>query len=212
AAAQAAQASPVDATAAQTAAAASPAPASVPAAAQPAAPTPTPAPATAPAAPAAPVVAFSAPTVAAATLGARTAAVEALVHLGKHKGQAAARIALAPETLGGIQVTLTFGADGVSARLIAERPEAAAALNRAGQDLRDSLQRQGIDLARLETGLAGDQGGAFHQGQRSDWTPGGSRSSRPVSLADFEDDAVMDVAITAAPQPLAAGRTVDLHA
>ncbi|MEH3055293.1 MAG: hypothetical protein PGN13_15035 [Patulibacter minatonensis] len=85
-----------------------------PAPAQPAAPTV--------AQPAATPAAFVAPTVVAATHGARTAAVEALVQLGKQRGQAAAKIALAPETLGGIAVTLTFGADGVTARLVAERP------------------------------------------------------------------------------------------
>lgn len=183
-----------------------------PTAGAPAPTTPTPLQSAAPAP--APVQAFTGPTVQAATAGARSSAIEALVHLGSHRGQAAARIALAPETLGGIQVTLTFGADGVSARLLAERPEAAAALTRASHDLRDSLQRQGIELANLETGFAGGGMTGQDQGQRAAWSPGSSSSSRPISLADFEDDAVLQVAVTdaPAPQPLNPGRLVDLRA
>lgn len=185
-----------------------------PAAAGPAPAPNAPAPLQTAAAPAPAVVAFTGPTVQAATAGARASAIEALVHLGTHRGQAAARIALAPETLGGIQVTLTFGADGVAARLLADRPEAAAALTRASHDLRDSLQRQGIELASLETGFSGGGMTGQGQGQRATWTPTASGGSRPISLSDFEDDAALHVSVTASPAApsLNPGQLVDLRA
>ncbi|MDO9354502.1 MAG: flagellar hook-length control protein FliK, partial [Solirubrobacteraceae bacterium] len=139
-------------------------------------------------------------------------AIEALVHLSRSSGTSHARIALAPEQLGGIQVTLIFGADGVTARLIADRPEAAAALTRAGQDLKDSLQQQGIDLAGLETGFAGDgSNGASRQAAQSEASrlSAANRTSR-----QSDGDQTLHVAMSEQPaaQPLAPGRTIDLRA
>ena len=157
------------------------------------------------------------PTVSGATPGVQAAAIEALVQLSRTRGQSSARIALAPEQLGGIQVTLVFGADGVTARMIAERPEAAAALQRAGQDLRDALQQQGVDLARLETSFAGDQ--RQGQGDRSasgtgtgtSGGHGGGQSGRDGS-SDNAQTIHVSLDEPQAPEPLQPGRLVDLRA
>jgi flagellar hook-length control protein FliK len=179
-------------------------------------PTATVAPASAPAVSTA--AAPATPTVSAATPSAQSAAIEALVHLSRTRGHSTARLALAPEQLGGIQVTLIFGQDGVTARLIAERPEAAAALQRAGQDLKDSLQQQGVDLARLETGFAGDQG-RDRSGRQAGAAGGGGQpgSSGGRHSGDGAKDGAsqtLHIALDEQPaiQPLVPGRLVDLRA
>lgn len=163
------------------------------------------------------VAAPATPTVSGATPGAQASAIEALVSLSRTRGHSSARIALAPEQLGGIQVTLVFGADGVTARMIAERPEAAAALQRAGQDLREALQQQGVDLARLETSFAGDQ--RQGQGERSAQGAGtgmsggnGGGQSRRDLPADTAQTIHVSLDESQAPEPLLPGRLVDLRA
>ncbi len=147
---------------------------------------------------------------------AREAAIEALVQLTRQRGHAGARIALAPESLGGIQITLTMGADGISARLLAERPEAAAALVRASGDLRDQLQRQGITLTSLEASLAGDAGRGFAGRGAPHAAPERSRSARiAAGLAELDSvDDTLHLTVQEAPAatPLRPGQLVDLHA
>jgi hypothetical protein len=97
--------------------------------------------------------------------------------------------------------------------MIADRPEAAQALNRAGQDLKDALQSQGIDLAGLETSFAGGDG---RQSQRSqfDGQSGFGRSGSHRSSLAGDNDTTLHLTLdeAPAPAPLLDGRTIDLRA
>jgi flagellar hook-length control protein FliK len=77
-------------------------------------------------------------------------AVRATVELATRQGAARARIQLNPASLGSIRIHLTRTGDGLIARVIAERPEAAQALQQNGADLRRSLEATGLPLLRLD--------------------------------------------------------------
>ena len=71
------------------------------------------------------------------------------------RGVTRARIALRPEELGGVEVHLRHTAEGLSARVVAEAPEAARLLSQAAGELRRTLEQQGLNLVRIEVGTAG---------------------------------------------------------
>jgi flagellar hook-length control protein FliK len=94
--------------------------------------------------------------------------MRAVVSVAKVRGSATARITLRPETLGGVQVKLRAGRDGVSAELVADSAHAAQALATAGGDLRRALESQGVNLLGLDVRTAGDGTEAHgHEGRRS---------------------------------------------
>jgi flagellar hook-length control protein FliK len=69
-----------------------------------------------------------------------------------------------------VEIHLRSTADGLVARVTADGHAAAQVLQQAGDDLRRQLQAQGIDLQRLDIGVAGDPGhgsgaGAAHERQ-----------------------------------------------
>ena len=93
-------------------------------------------------------------------------------------------------------------------RVIAERPEAAAALAAAGQDLRAALESAGLDLGELDLQLASDP--------RCDHQQRSSADERRSAAAQRSAAAGEELHVTMTPQaepaePLA-GRTIDLHA
>jgi flagellar hook-length control protein FliK len=71
------------------------------------------------------------------------------------RGVTRARIALRPEELGGVEVHLRHTAEGLSARIVAEAPEAARLLGQAAGELRRTLEAQGLNLVRIDVGTAG---------------------------------------------------------
>jgi flagellar hook-length control protein FliK len=93
-------------------------------------------------------------------------AVENTIRIAAHKGITAARLNLKPAELGGVEIRLKHTADGLTATVIADTPEAAQALQQAGSDLRQKLEGQGIDLQHLDISYGGNQGGTGQaQGQ-----------------------------------------------
>jgi flagellar hook-length control protein FliK len=94
--------------------------------------------------------------------------MRAVVSVANRRGSATARIMLRPDTLGGVQVKLRAGRDGVSAELIADSAHAAQALATAGGDLRRALEAQGVNLLGLDVRTAGDGAEAHgHEGRRA---------------------------------------------
>ena len=147
--------------------------------------TPVPAASTTPATPAAPA------TPAQATPNSSTAyAVEQLratVQLAASRGAAHARIQLRPAELGGLMIRMKATSEGMTASITAERPEAAAALDRAAADLKRSLEDRGVTLISLEVSVSADAGGG--------------------AAADRREDAAQRAAAAAAARPRAA-RTI----
>src|SRR5207244_11259921 len=74
------------------------------------------------------------------------------------RGVTHSRLARRPAELGGLQIHLRSTANGLVARVTADVQQAAQVLQQAGDDLRRLLQAQGIDLQRLDIGVAGDPG------------------------------------------------------
>jgi flagellar hook-length control protein FliK len=124
---------------------------------------------------AAPASETGAPTHAAATAPAGRVRIlelaesmRAVVSVANRRGSTTARIMLRPDTLGGVQVKLRAGRDGVSAELIADSAHAAQALATAGGDLRRALEAQGVNLLGLDVRTAGDGAEAHgHEGRRA---------------------------------------------
>jgi flagellar hook-length control protein FliK len=145
-------------------AAAAPAPATTPSPALPAAHA---APAEAPApgqvggpvpAPAPAPPASIAPVEHAAPLHRAPEAAGALLALAVDRGISRARIALKPAELGGVEIQLSSTAAGVTARLVADSPEAARMLAQAGEELRRSLESRDVTLLSLQvTTTSGDE-------------------------------------------------------
>jgi flagellar hook-length control protein FliK len=98
-------------------------------------------------------------------------AVATLLHIASERGISRARIALRPAELGGIEVHLSTAAGGVSARLVADSPEAARLLAQAGDDLRRSLAARDVNLVSLEVATSGEDrreaGAGGSAGERS---------------------------------------------
>jgi flagellar hook-length control protein FliK len=81
----------------------------------------------------------------------------ATIRLADQRGFSHARLALNPPELGGVEVLLRSSSSGVIASLTADTPEAARLLEAGASDLRRQLEAQGIDLLRVDVGVAGDR-------------------------------------------------------
>ena len=79
------------------------------------------------------------------------------IAMGARDGVSVARIELAPESLGAIQIHLQHTSDGLVARVITEHPEAAQTLAQSGGDLKRQLQQNGTALLRLDIESSGQQ-------------------------------------------------------
>jgi flagellar hook-length control protein FliK len=78
------------------------------------------------------------------------------------QGVTHARIALHPAELGGISIHLRATPEGLAASVIADHATAAHALQQGADELRRSLESQGLDLLSLDVGVADERraGGA----------------------------------------------------
>jgi flagellar hook-length control protein FliK len=112
------------------------------------------------AAPAAPTSTGSVP------LGQAVETVRLTVSAAARSGVTRARIALRPEELGGVEVHLRHTAEGLSARVVAEVPEAAHLLAQAAGELRRTLEQQGVNIVRIDVGVAGDEAAGAGAGDR----------------------------------------------
>ena len=90
------------------------------------------------------------------TLPVRADHVRAMLRLLQHRGQVQAQLSLHPAELGGVEVRLRQTAHGLMATVTADRPEAAQVLQRAGTELRRALEAQGVQVAGLDIGMAGE--------------------------------------------------------
>ncbi|MEA2226950.1 MAG: hypothetical protein QOF04_580, partial [Solirubrobacteraceae bacterium] len=117
------------------------------------------------------------------------------VHAASDQGITRARIVLRPVELGSVEVHLRHGADGLSARVMAQAPEAVQLLQQAAGELRRSLEQQGITLVHIEVATADDDSagnaagnGAADQERRD----GGDRSGRQAGTTTELDAPVLD--------------------
>jgi flagellar hook-length control protein FliK len=74
----------------------------------------------------------------------------------EHRGQVQAQLSLHPAELGGVEVRLRQTAHGLMATVTADRAEAAQVLQQAGTELRRALEAQGVQVAGLDIGMAGE--------------------------------------------------------
>lgn len=140
------------------AAAATPQPSTEPAAAEPAAPQP--------ATPQAPAAATAGPAAQlhqrierAVPLSRALPTTGVLIQVASERGISHARLNLKPAELGGIEVKLHSTPAGIHAQLIADSPEAARMLARAGDDLRQQLEDRNVALLSLDVSTSGEQRG-----------------------------------------------------
>ena len=74
----------------------------------------------------------------------------------EHRGQVQAQLTLHPAELGGVEVRLRQTAHGLMATVTADRADAAHVLQQAGSELRRALEAQGVQVAGLDIGMAGE--------------------------------------------------------
>ncbi|WP_320669646.1 flagellar hook-length control protein FliK [Patulibacter defluvii] len=78
-----------------------------------------------------------------------------------------AQLHLRPAALGGVEVRLRHGAQGLEATVLADSPDAARALQQASGELRRQLEAQGLHVARLDVGAAAPGGSGPDSGPRN---------------------------------------------
>jgi flagellar hook-length control protein FliK len=115
--------------------------------------------------------------------------VEAALQLAAQRsGVTRARLHLHPAELGAIEIHLRHSASGVSARLVAESPEALTMLQQHGSDLRKSLEAAGIDVLGLDIGARGEERRA-DQGAFAGAAGGGSSPPQPATSSSASSPA-----------------------
>ncbi|MGK2937804.1 MAG: flagellar hook-length control protein FliK, partial [Solirubrobacteraceae bacterium] len=138
--------------------------------------------------------------------------MQALVDLAIQRGGiASANLELYPAELGKVQVRLRSGSGGLSATMTVDRPEALQALQAAADQLRQSLEDQGVEIVRLDIGLSAQaRDDEARTGARSDGRDSSGGTSRRGGT-----DAVTDHDHDDAPptmRPLIPGALVDVRA
>jgi flagellar hook-length control protein FliK len=167
-----------------------------------------------PAQPAAPAQAFA--PAHAPTLPVRADHVGAMLRLLEHRGQVQAQLTLHPAELGGVEVRLRQTAHGLMATVTADRADAAHVLQQAGADLRRALEAQGVQVAGLDIGLAGenqDAANARANERRAESALAGPRRARDGADGDDNDLSPIDPDHrTTTASPIALGALVDVLA
>jgi flagellar hook-length control protein FliK len=122
-------------------------------------------------------------------------ATEAALGVAARRGFTHARLQLHPAELGTVEVHLRHSAQGLTARVVAEAPDAVAALQQAAPELRRALEAQGVTILGLDIGARGDERRA-HEGPAE---PGPSRRARRGGEdADDAPEALAPVQLTPA--------------
>jgi flagellar hook-length control protein FliK len=107
-------------------------------------------------------------------------AAEAVEHVlrvvASRGGVTHARIALQPDSLGSVDVHIRSTAEGLVARVVAHTAQAVQTLQDAANDLRQSLEEQGLNLMSLDIGQPGERraGSREHEGGAEGATPDGA--------------------------------------
>ena len=192
------------------------APVTEPAAPAPSTSTTTSATSAAPQTEAAPATSAPAPVRGATTLQHLARTVDAAMQMGHARGITRARLHLHPAELGAIELHLRHTANGMTARVVAESPEAVAVLQQASNDLRRSLEQAGITLTGLDIGSRADQqgeqrtfAGAFDASDR-DRDRGSNGRRYGLNAGDETDTDTVQTIRTRV--PLAGGALVDVIA
>jgi flagellar hook-length control protein FliK len=118
------------------------------------------------------------------------------IAMGARDGVSVARIELAPESLGAIQIHLQHTSDGLVARVITEHPEAAQTLAQSSGDLKRQLQQNGTALLRLDIESSGQQRSGD---QQAGSTPGSGSGARSGGDAAADDGAAIEAAAAETP-------------
>ena len=108
--------------------------------------------------------------------------VEAIVRMAQSSGVTRARVALHPEQLGGLEIHLRHTADGIAARVVADSSQAAHMLRGGGEELRRSLEAQGMNLVSFDVDTAGaqDERRSGFDGQPGQGGPGTRPDADPL--------------------------------
>jgi flagellar hook-length control protein FliK len=109
------------------------------------------------------------------------------IAMGARDGVSVARIELAPESLGAIQIHLQHTSEGIVARVVTEHPEAAQTLSQGGDDLKRQLQQNGTTLLRLDI-ESSDRDRAGQQGETDGAAGSSSQASESGTATDTADD------------------------
>jgi flagellar hook-length control protein FliK len=83
--------------------------------------------------------------------------VRATLQLATSQGQSQARIALQPAALGDVTIHLRQTDNGVVARIVADNPQTAAALQGSSAELRRTLDGMGVNVLTLDIGTSSQQ-------------------------------------------------------
>jgi flagellar hook-length control protein FliK len=83
--------------------------------------------------------------------------MQSVIRVAVRGGTSTARIILSPAALGQVEIRLRYSADGVTATVIADRPEAAQALSQSVGELRRALESQGVSILSLDVSQSGPE-------------------------------------------------------
>lgn len=138
--------------------------------------------------------------------------MQALVELAVGRGQASANLELHPAELGTVQVRLrSVAGGGLTATMTVDRPEALQGLQAAADQLRQSLEDQGVEIVRLDFGLSAQaRGDEARTGARSDGRDASGGNSRRGGMDAVTDHDHDDAPVTV--RPLIPGALVDVRA
>jgi len=140
--------------------------------------------------------------------------IRATIDIAARQGMTQARIALQPEELGHISIRLTQTSEGLLARVSAETPAAAQALQAGRTELHQSLSSLGVSLLRLDISSFG-QSQAGERDGRFAGEEGASNASRAPGAteeADGSEPAGEAEGTAAARATIAGGELVDVLA
>jgi len=138
---------------------------------------------------------------------------EAALAVAAQRGVTTARLNLRPAELGGIEIHLRHGAQGLTARIVADAPEAVAALQQAGPELRRSLEEQGVTLLGLDIGARGDEQRRAHADRAAEAEAAArGRNGRSGATGDDGDDLAGAVPAPAVRLALPGGALIDVIA
>jgi flagellar hook-length control protein FliK len=113
-------------------------------------------------------------------------AVEHVLRLASARGVTHARIALHPEDLGSVDVHIRSTNEGIVARVVAHSAESVQTLQHAANDLRKSLEEQGINVLNLDISQSGESF-AGRAGSDAGDLAGGQGSGDSASDAEADE-------------------------
>lgn len=136
--------------------------------------------------------------------------IGATIELAARQGIAKARIELQPEELGHISIRLSQTSEGLRARVTADTPAGAQALNQGRSELRQSLSSLGLSLLQLDIGSSG-QPQTGEQDGRFATNPDGSSAVGERGTAE-ESEALAESREDTRPAGTPLGEIVDVLA